>query len=186
MHTTHHFVLLKVCLVFSRQTSPIHFFRPKTQVHVTFVRYCCRKVPVAKSCVGVHSMHHLVLPKVCLVFLQGTCPSHFFRAKTHVLGGFGGFCSRKVPVAKYGVVVQTMHHFVLPKVCLVFSQCPIHFFRPKTQVLGGFVRFRCRKVPLAKSGVGVHAMHHFVLPMVCLFFRNEYAQSNSLGLKLML
>ena len=52
--------------------------------------------------------------------------------------------------------VHTMHHFVLPKLRLVFSQrtCPIHSFSAKTHVPGGFARFRCRKEPVAKSGAG--------------------------------
>ena len=64
-----------------------------------------------------------------------------------------------------------MHHFVLPKFCLVFPQptCPIHFFRPKTKFLGCFARFRCREVPVRSC---------------VLFFLNEHAQSSSLGPKL--
>jgi len=85
-----------------------------------------------------------------------------------------------------GFGVHTMHHFVFPKLRLVFSQrtCPIDFFRPKTKFLGGIARFRCREVPVERSGVGVHKMHHFVLPKLCFVFRNEHAQSTSLGLKL--
>ena len=91
-----------------------------------------------------------------------------------------------------GFGVHTMHHFVLPKLRLVFSQrtCPIHFFRPKTKFLGGFARFRygelpgrpktkflggfarfrCREVPVVRSGFGVHIMHHSVLPKLRLVF----------------
>ena len=62
-------------------------------------------------------------------------------------------------VAKAGVWVHTMHHFVLSKMFLVLSlrTCPIHSFRPKTHVMGGFARLQCRKVPLAKARVwGAH------------------------------
>ena len=71
-----------------------------------------------------------------------------------------------------GFGVHTMHHFVLPKMHIVFSQrtCPIHFFRPKTKFLGGFVRFRCREVHVVRSGFGVHKMHYFVLPKLRLVF----------------
>ena len=69
-----------------------------------------------------------------------------------------------------GFGAHTLHHFVLPKLRLVFSQqtCPIHFFRPKTMFLGGFVR--CREVQVVRSGFGVHKMHHFVLPKLRLVF----------------
>ena len=75
-----------------------------------------------------------------------------------------------------GFGVHTMHHFMLPKLRLLFSQrtCPIHFLRPKTKFLGGFARFRCREVPVVRTGFGVHKMHHFVLSEVasCFFATN--------------
>ena len=84
-----------------------------------------------------------------------------------------------------GFGVHKMHQFVLPKLRLVFSQrtCPIQFLRHKTKFLVGFARFRCREVPVVRSGSGVHKMHHFMLPICVLFFRNEHAQSTSLGPK---
>ena len=95
-------------------------------------------------------MHHFVLPKLRLVFLQRTRPIHLLRPKTKFLGGFARFCCREVQVVRSGFGVHKMHNFVLPKLRLVFSQrtCPIHFFRPKTMFLGGFARFRL-----------VHCMH---------------------------
>ena len=138
-----------------------------------------------RSDFGVHKMHHFVLPKMRLVFSQRTCPIHFFRPKTKFLGGFSRFRCRVVQVVRSGFGVHTMHRFVLPKLRLVFSQrtCPIHFLRPKTMFLGGFARFRYRVVPVVRSGFRVHKMHHFVLPKLRLFFRNEHAQSTSLGPK---
>jgi hypothetical protein len=63
--------------------------------------------------------------------------------------------------------------------------CPIHYFRSKTLVWGGFTQFRCRTSPIPKTGVGCiqstsfcHRNHFFV-------FRNEHAQSTSLGPKLL-
>ena len=83
----------------------------------------------------VHTMHHFVLPKVRLIFSQRTCPIDFFRHKTKFLGGFAQFRCREVQVVRSGFRVHKMHHFVLPKWRLVFSQrtCPIDFFRPKTR-----------------------------------------------------
>src|SRR6185503_13557866 len=168
----HHFVLRKLCLVFSQRTCPIDFFRPKTNFLGGFVRFRCREVPVVRSGFGVHKMHHFVLPKLRFVFSQRTCPIHFFRPKTMFLGGFVRFRCREVQVVRSGFGVHKMHHFVLPKLPLVFSQqtSPIHFFRPKTMFLGGFTRFRCRRYPLLRSGFWVHTMHHFVLSNLRLVF----------------
>src|SRR4029079_14142195 len=168
----HHFVLPKLRLIFSQRTRPIHFLRPKTKFLGGFARFCCREVQVVRSGFGVHKMHRFVLPKLRLVFLQQTCPIHFFRPKTMFLGGFVRFRCREVQVVRSGFGVPKMHHFVLPKLLLVFSQrtCPIHFIRPKTKFLGGFARFRCREVPVVRSGFGVHTMHHFVLPTLRLVF----------------
>src|SRR6185436_15158858 len=117
-------------------------------------------------------MPHFVLPKLHLVFTQRTCPIHFFRPKTKFLGGFARFCCREVQVVRSGFGVDKMHHFVLPKLRLVFSQrtCPIHFLRPKTKFLGGFARFRYREVPVVRSGFGVHTMHRFMLTKLRLVF----------------
>jgi hypothetical protein len=59
------------------------------------------------------------------------------------------------------------------------------YFRSKTHVWGGFPQFRCRTSPIPKTGVGCiqsksfcHRNHFFV-------FRNEHAQSTTLGPKLM-
>jgi hypothetical protein len=70
---------------------------------------------------------------------------------------------------------------------LRFSQrtCPIHYFRSKTHVWGGFAQIRCRTSPIPKQVSGCiqsisfcHRNHFFV-------FRNEHAQSTTLGPKLM-
>ena len=133
VHTMHDFMHPKLRLVFSQRTCPIHLLRPKTKFLGGFVRFRYREVPVVRSGFGVHTMHHFVQPKLRLVFSQRTCPIHFFRPKTKFLGGFARFRCREVPVVRSGFGVHTMHHFVLSKLRLVFSQrtCPIHFLRPK-------------------------------------------------------
>ena len=42
VHKMHYFVLPKLRLVFSQQTCPIHFFRPKTKFLGGFARFRCR------------------------------------------------------------------------------------------------------------------------------------------------
>ena len=132
VHTMHHFMLPKLRLVFSQRTCQIHFFRPKTKFLGGFARFRCREVPIVRSGIRVHKMHHFVLPKLRLVFSQRTCPIHFFRPKTKFLGGFVRFRCRVVQVVRSGFGVHKMQHFVLSNLRLVFSlrSCPIHFFRP--------------------------------------------------------
>ena len=122
VHKMHHFVLSKFRLVFSQRTSRIHFFRPKTKFPGGFARFRCREVQVVRLGFGVHTMHHFMLPKLRLVFSQRTCQINFFRPKTKFLGGFARFRCREVPIVRSGIRVHKMHHFVLPKLRLVFSQ----------------------------------------------------------------
>ena len=75
-----------------------------------------------RSGFGEHTMHHFVLPKLRLVFSQRTCSIHFFRPKIKFLHSFARFRYREVPVVRSGFGVHTMHHFVLPKLHLIFSQ----------------------------------------------------------------
>src|SRR6185295_3296456 len=119
-------------------------------------------------------------------FSQRTHPIHFLRPKTKFLGGFARFRCREVQVVRSGFGLHKMHHFVLPKVRLVFSQrtCPIHFFRPKTTFLAGFAIFRCREVQVVRSGFGCIKCTTLCFRSRVLFFRNELAQSTSLGPKL--
>ena len=139
-----------------------------------------------RSGFGGHKMHHFVLPKLRLVCSQRTCPIHLFRPKSKFLGGFARFCCRMVQVVRSGFGVNTMHHFMLPKLRLVCSQrtCPIHIFRPKTKFLGGFTRFCCREVPVVRSGFGFIQCTTLSFRSCVLFFRNKHAQSTSLGPKL--
>jgi hypothetical protein len=74
-----------------------------------------------------------------------------------------------------------------PEPFLRFSQwtCPIHYFRSKTHVWGGFAQFHCRTSPIPKTGVGVHKSTSFCHRNHFFIFRNEHAQSTTLGPKLM-
>jgi hypothetical protein len=135
----------------------------------------------------VHTKHEFLPPKLFLRFSQRTCPIQYSRSKTHVWSGFAQFRCRTSPIPKTGVGVHTKHEFLPLEPFLRFSQrtCPIHYFRSKTHVWGGFTQFRCRTSLIPKTGVGCiqstsfcHRNHFFV-------FRNEHAQSTTLGPKLM-
>jgi hypothetical protein len=125
-------------------------------------------------------------PEPFLRFSQRTCPIHYFRSKTHVWGGFAQFRCRTSPIPITGVGVHIKHEFLPPEPILRFSQrtCPIHYFRSKTHVWGGFAQFRCRTSPIPKTGVGVHTSTSFCHRNHFFVFRNEHAESTTLGPKL--
>jgi hypothetical protein len=83
--------------------------------------------------------------------------------------------------------VHTKHEFLPPEPFLRFSQLtlPFHYFRSKTHVWGGFAQFHCRTSPIPKTGVGVHTKLEFSHRNNFFVFRNEHAQSTTLGPKLM-
>jgi hypothetical protein len=101
---------------------------------------------------------------------------------------FGWFRAISLPDVTHSETgVGTKHDFLPPEPFLRFSQrtCPVHYFRSKTHVWGGFAQFCCRTSPIPKTTVGCiqsmsfrHRNHVFV-------FRNEHAQSTTLGPKLM-
>jgi hypothetical protein len=103
------------------------------------------------------------------------------------LGGFALYRCRTSPIPKTGVVVHTKNEFLPPEPFLCFSQrtCPIYYFRSKTHVRGGFAQFHCRTSPTPKTGVGVHTSMSFCHRNHFFIFRNEHAQSSTLGPKLM-
>jgi hypothetical protein len=88
---------------------------------------------------------------------------------------------------KMGAGCHTKHKFLPPEPFLRFSQrtCPIYYFRSKTHVWGGFAQFHCRTSPIPKMDVGVHTKHEFCHRNHFFVFRNEQAQSTTLGPKLM-
>jgi hypothetical protein len=83
--------------------------------------------------------------------------------------------------------VHTKHEFLPPEPILRFSQrtCPILYFRSKTHVWGGFALYRCRTSPIRKTGVGCIQSTSFCHRNKFFVFRNEHAQSSTLGPKLM-
>jgi hypothetical protein len=187
VHTKHEFLQPKPFLRFSQQTCPFHYTRSKTHVWGGFAQFRCRTSPIPKTGARLHTKHEFLPPEPFLRFSQRTCPIHYFRSKTHVWGGFAQFRCRASPIPKTGAGLHTKHEFLPPEPFLRFSQrtCLIHYFRSKTHVWGGFTQFRCRTSPIPKTSVGVHTRHEF-LPLNHFFvFRNEHAQFNTLGPKLM-
>jgi RNA polymerase subunit RPABC4/transcription elongation factor Spt4 len=127
--------------------------------------------PFRKRVSGAHKNEFLP-PEPFLRFSQQTCLRHYFRSKTHVLGGFAQFLCRTSPLPKTGVGLHTKHEILPPDQFLRFSQrtCPIHYFGSKTYDWGGFAQFCCRTSPILKTGVGVHTKHEFLPPEPFLRF----------------
>jgi hypothetical protein len=103
------------------------------------------------------------------------------------LGWFRAISLSQVTHSENSCRVHTKHEFLPPEPFLRFAQhtCPIHYFRSKTHVWGGFAQFRCRTSPIPKTGVGVHTSTSFCHRKHLFVFRNEHAQSTTLGPKLM-
>ena len=68
---------------------------------------------LAKTCIEVHLLHEFMPLEPFLVFLQQTCPYHYFHSKTHVLHGFASFRCCTWLVAKICIGVHLMLEFML-------------------------------------------------------------------------
>jgi len=117
-------------------------FRSKTHVLGGFTPFRCNTWPNVKISIGVHLMHEFMPPKPFLVLSQRTCRIHYFRSKTHVLGGSMPFSSRTWHVAKAGIEMHLMvckpfqeNGISIP----VFAMCQVRLRNgvepPKTWVL---------------------------------------------------
>ena len=92
---------------------PNTLFQSKTLVLGGSMPFRSRTWHVAKTGFEAHLMHEFMPLEPFLVFLQQTCPFHFFRSKTHVLDGFAPFHCRTWPVAKICIGVHLMLEFML-------------------------------------------------------------------------
>ena len=78
------------CFVASNMPNPL--FQSKTHVLGGSMPFRSRNWHVAKTGIEAHLMHEFMPLELFLVFLQQTCPIHYFSSKTHVLDGFMPFC----------------------------------------------------------------------------------------------
>jgi hypothetical protein len=99
------------CFVTTNMPNPL--FQSKTHVLGGFMPFRSRTWHVAKTGNEEHLMHEFMPLELFLVFLQQTCPFHYFWSKTHVLDGFAPFHCRTWPVAKICIGVHLMHEFML-------------------------------------------------------------------------
>ena len=122
------------CFVTTNMPNPL--FQSKTHVFGGSMpfRSCTWHVP--KTGIEAYLIHEFMPLEPFLVFLQQTCPIHYYRSKTQVLDGFAPFCCRTRPAAKISIGVHLKLEFVPWKPFLLWSQrtCSIHNFRSKTHV----------------------------------------------------
>jgi len=98
------------------------YFWSKTRVLGGFTPFRCRTWPVQKISIGVYLIHEFMPSKPFLIFSQQTRTTHYFRSKTHVLGGSMPFLSRTRHVAKTDIEANLMHEFMPLELFLVFLQ----------------------------------------------------------------
>ena len=101
--------------------------------------------------------------KLLSSFSVKTHPIHYFRSKTHILGGFAPFVCHKSTVAKSGPGMPFSHGFGPTKLLSSFhpKTHPIHYFRSKTHILGSFAPFGGRKCTVPKSDPRMQFWHDF-------------------------
>jgi hypothetical protein len=120
-------------------------------------------------------------------FFTTNMPNPLLWVQNSCLGWFHAISLSHVTHSENGCRVHTKHEFLPPEPFFRFSQrtCPIHYFRSKTHVWGGFAQFRCRTSPIPKTGVGCIQSMSFCRRNHFFVYRNEHAQSITLGPKLM-
>ena len=98
------------CFVSTNMPNPL--FQSKTHVSGGSMplRSCIWHVAI--TCIEAHLMHEFMPLEPFLVFLQQTCPIHYFSSKTLVLDSSAPFCCRTRPATKISIGVHLKHEFV--------------------------------------------------------------------------
>jgi hypothetical protein len=151
------------------------WFRIISLLHVTHSENGCR---------GAYK-HEILPPEPFLCFSQRTCSIHYFRSKTNVWGGFAQFRCRTSPIPKMGVGVHTSTSFCHRNNFFVFRNEHAQSTNLGPKLMFGVVsrNFVAARHSFRKWVLGCiqctsfcHRNHFFV-------FRNEHAQSTTLGPK---
>jgi hypothetical protein len=127
---------------------------PKLMFGVVSRNFVAARHPFRKRMSGVHSKHEFLPPEPFLRFSQRTCPTHYFRSKIHVLGGFTQFRCRTSPIPKKGVGVHRSTSFCHRNHFFVFHNEHAQSTTLGPKFMFGVVsQFRCRTSPIPKMGV---------------------------------
>jgi hypothetical protein len=159
------------------QNSCLGWFRSNSLSHVTH----------SETGIGVHTKHEFLPPEPFLCFSQRTCLIHYFRSKTHVWGGFVKFRCRTSPSPKSGIALHTKHEFLPPELFLRFSQLHAQSTTLGSKLMFCVVshNFVTARHPFRKRVSGCIQSMSFYQWNHFFVYRNEHAQSSTLGPKLM-
>jgi hypothetical protein len=126
-------------------------------------------------------------PEPFLRFSQRTCPIHYFRSKTHVWGGFAQFRCRTSHIPKTGVGLHKSTSFCPRNHFFIFRNEHAQSTTLSPNLMFGVVsrNFVAARHPFRKRASGVHKSTSFCHRNHFFVFRNEHAQSTTLGPKLM-
>jgi hypothetical protein len=133
----------------------------------------------------VHTKHKFLPLDQFLRFSQRTCPIHYFRSKTHVWGGFAQFRCRTSPIPKTGVGVHTSTSFCHRNHFFVFRNQHAQSTNLGSKLMFGVVsrNFVAARHPFRKWVSGCIQSTSFCHRINFFVFRNEHAQSTTLGPK---
>ena len=120
---------------------------------------------LAKTGIKVDLMHKFMPPGPFLVFWQQTCPIHYFRSKTNILGGLAPFHCCTGQIVKTGYRLHTRHS---------------HYSKTFNK---GIHTMSFVKRQIAKTSIGSIQGTSICLRNRFLFFCNEHAQSTTIGPK---
>jgi hypothetical protein len=186
VHTKHEFLPPEPFLHFSQRTCPIHNFRSKTHVWGAFVQFRCRTSPIPKTGITVHTKHEFLPTEPFLRFCNEHAQSTTLGPKLMFRLISRNFVAARHPFRKrvsgaYKLSFCHRNHF------FVFRNKHAQSTTLGPKLMFGIVSqnfvaarhpFRKRVSGCIQSTSFCHRNHFFV-------FRNEHAQSTTLGPKLM-
>jgi hypothetical protein len=185
VHTKHKFLPPEPFLHFSQRTCPIHYFRSKTLVWVVFAQFRCRMSPIPKTGIGCklsfcHRNHFFVFPNELAQsttlgpkLMFGIVLRNFVAARHHHSenGYRGAYKARVFATVTISSFFEKHAQSTTLGPKLMFGVLLCNFVAARHA-------FRKRVSGCIQSTSFCHRNHFFV-------FRNEHAQSTTVGLKLM-
>jgi hypothetical protein len=187
VHRKHGFSPPEPFLRFAQRTCPIHYFRSKTHVWGGFAQFGCRMSPIPKTGVGVHTKHEFSPPEPFLRFYNEHAQSTTLGPKLMFGVVSRNFVAARHPFQKRvsGCIQNTSfrhrNHF------LVFHNEHAQSTTLGPKLMFGVVssNFVVVRHPFPKRVSGCIQSTSFSHRNQFFVFRNEHAQSTTLGPKLM-
>jgi hypothetical protein len=187
VHTNTSFCNRNHFFIFHNEHAQSTTLGPKLMFGVVLLNFVAARHPFQKRVSGCIQTRVFATGTISSFFHNEHAQSTTLGPKLMFGGGFAQFRCRTSPITKTGVGVHTKHEFLPPEPFLRFSQrtCSNHYFMSRTHVCVVSRNFVVARHPFRKLVSGCirstsfcHRNHFFV-------FRNEHAQSTTLGPKLM-